>query len=900
MAEFQDLVLKRSFIILILIMAFTVTAAQGATAPLVNVIGTIDTGVSTPIRITIDLAGNYYLTDPRGGGILKFNRSGTLLGTIPVTSPQGIAVTPSGDLIVGQGNYVSILDSSGREKSRLGTGTGQFRMANGIALDAAGYIYVADSLDNCIQVFTAAGAPVNLGIAAPGKPANSFGTSGSLPGQLFMPTGIAYEKSSGQLAIVDTLNNRVQFFTTSGSFRKAIGNPGFGALNFTSPQGVAFEYSKGTTSRLLRMYVVDAYQSNVQVIDPEGSGTWLGFIGSYGFAEGWLTVPTDTVFDPGANRLVVVNGSGNLTLYGIDIGSIPIEDTTPPDLTIAPPPLVTGSSTVIVNGTVEAGATVSATSGTATVGAISFTTAATWSTIISNLAIGENIITFIASDAAGNQTRRMVIINYKQLATGLAINPVTTPTASFSQEITGTMETGATISLMTNTSAVAGTVTYPSPTSWSSTVSELVPGDNTITITASKPGNDNAVASVIISLDVTPPSLTTSLVSTNRTVSSRLLTVTGLTDPDIDSVTVNETVVPAISGFFSTVLLLEPGVNTIDISVSDRLGNYSLESRSITYDPSAPAIAILSPGDGTVTTNPTITLSGTASASGSVTVNGSTVLQNGSNWSATVNLNQGIDLYTIEAVVTDSITGKSAATKCSIYLNDLTRPQLSVTSPARDLATNSRSLAVTGTSNAATITATINGIGIPVEYLPGSGTFTITPPLDAEGIYTLAVTASDALGNSSSTYRTLQYVITAPSLAITEQTPTTISGTGSSGTTVTVKDRNGSVVASTLIVNGSWSLVLTGTEPLPLNISATDAAGNNSRNGDLDLSGGRPDIVDAVQAMSFALEFAVPSANDLLRGDVAPLINGVPTPDGKVDTGDALIILRKAVGLIDF
>lgn len=33
------------------------------------------------------------------------------------------------------------------------------------------------------------------------------------------------------------------------------------------------------------------------------------------------------------------------------------------------------------------------------------------------------------------------------------------------------------------------------------------------------------------------------------------------------------------------------------------------------------------------------------------------------------------------------------------------------------------------------------------------------------------------------------------------------------------------------------------------------------------------------------------------KADVAPLINGVPTPDGKITAADALMILRKAVGL---
>jgi hypothetical protein len=34
-----------------------------------------------------------------------------------------------------------------------------------------------------------------------------------------------------------------------------------------------------------------------------------------------------------------------------------------------------------------------------------------------------------------------------------------------------------------------------------------------------------------------------------------------------------------------------------------------------------------------------------------------------------------------------------------------------------------------------------------------------------------------------------------------------------------------------------------------------------------------------------------------LKADLAPLINGVPAPNGKVTAADALVILRKSVSL---
>lgn len=56
------------------------------------------------------------------------------------------------------------------------------------------------------------------------------------------------------------------------------------------------------------------------------------------------------------------------------------------------------------------------------------------------------------------------------------------------------------------------------------------------------------------------------------------------------------------------------------------------------------------------------------------------------------------------------------------------------------------------------------------------------------------------------------------------------------------------------------------------------------------------DQVDAVDAL-LALQMAVGRAQPDLNADLGPLGNGVPAPDGTITAGDALLILRKAVGL---
>lgn len=70
-------------------------------------------------------------------------------------------------------------------------------------------------------------------------------------------------------------------------------------------------------------------------------------------------------------------------------------------------------------------------------------------------------------------------------------------------------------------------------------------------------------------------------------------------------------------------------------------------------------------------------------------------------------------------------------------------------------------------------------------------------------------------------------------------------------------------------------------------------------NADGDLIGdGNVDIRDALRALRIAVQLVQATPWDLAHGDVAPLVNGAPAPNGAIDISDALAILRKTVGLI--
>jgi len=58
------------------------------------------------------------------------------------------------------------------------------------------------------------------------------------------------------------------------------------------------------------------------------------------------------------------------------------------------------------------------------------------------------------------------------------------------------------------------------------------------------------------------------------------------------------------------------------------------------------------------------------------------------------------------------------------------------------------------------------------------------------------------------------------------------------------------------------------------------------------------DTQDALLALKFAAGILNPAPDELLRGDVAPIINGQSMPNGIIDTGDAIVILSLIMGKI--
>ncbi len=169
-----------------------------------------------PWGIAVDGAGNVYVADTNNNRVQKFDAAGNFVtkwgrfgaGDGMFQYPRGIAIGPDGAVFVIDGRgLVQTFTSTGTFVTKWTTGDGSLSTPpNGIAVDRAGNVYVADTYHDRVLKYTSTGSPIA-----------SWGTTGSGDGQMNRPDGIAVG-SDGTVYVLDTYNHRIQRFTGAGTF----------------------------------------------------------------------------------------------------------------------------------------------------------------------------------------------------------------------------------------------------------------------------------------------------------------------------------------------------------------------------------------------------------------------------------------------------------------------------------------------------------------------------------------------------------------------------------------------------------------------------------------------------------------------------------------------------------
>ena len=280
---------------------------------MVNTIGTISTFVGNgsagysgdggqatvaelnhPNGMAIDASGNLYIADCFNNCIRKVTTSGIISTTVGngasgysgnggqataagLNHPSQVVLDAAGTLYFADqnNNVIRKVNAAGIISTVVGNGTGAFsgdggqaaaceiNYSNGVTLDAAGNIYVADQNNSRVRKVNSSGI-INT-IVGTGVAGFSGDGGQATVAELFHPTCISFG-CQGNLYISDYGNNRIRKVTSSGVISTVAGN-GTGAYSGDGGQGTLAEINTPigiAVDAIGNMYIADASNNRVR------------------------------------------------------------------------------------------------------------------------------------------------------------------------------------------------------------------------------------------------------------------------------------------------------------------------------------------------------------------------------------------------------------------------------------------------------------------------------------------------------------------------------------------------------------------------------------------------------------------------------------------------------------
>jgi uncharacterized delta-60 repeat protein len=378
----------------------------------------------------------------------------------------------------------------------------------------------------------------------------------------------------------------------------------------------------------------------------------------------------------------------------------------------------------------------------------------------------------------------------------------------------------------------------------------------------------------------------------------------------------SDTTVATVSG--SKVTLTGAGT-TVITALQEGSSNYNAalpasQPLVVSVEGVPPTLLLSTVSSGSVTSDPVLNITGSASdPSGiaSVTVNGADVAAGAGVFSSAVSLAGGDN--SVEVTARDR-AGNHTTQTLSVKLDALA-PLISVALPDNSVTNQSFFTATGKVSSRSSLTMSVNGASLQ-SLLVSDGNFSGSGYLE-EGMNTVEF-AAELEGRGSRVKRTVTFAPGKPVAAITfpaedartEQQQILLSGLAATDASVVLEVDGATITPA--VQGGAFQQQIALSHPglIPVVATVTDNGGNSSvvrRNivkmqrvmGDLN-GDGLVNIQDAMTVLRMAVGLDQVTPEALAHADVAPLVNGVPHPDGKIDVGDVLIILRKVVGLVDF
>jgi hypothetical protein len=337
--------------------ALTVTQGTATPGMIITVAGdatqgfTGDGGIATnaelrnPLGVAADALGNFYIADAGNERIRKVNASGTITTVAgngyqdssynggfsgdngpainaELNYPRGVAVDVIGNIYIADANNnrIRMVSPSGIITTVAGNGYAGFSGDNGLAIsaelnnpqgvavDASGNIYIADTANNRIRKVNPSGTITTA--AGNGTQGFSGDDGDATIAELAYPRGVGAD-ASGNIYIPDTLNSRIRKVSTNGIITTVAGvaTNGYSGDNGLATSAQLNGPMGATVDATGNIYIADMSNRRIRMVSPNGIITTVAGNGLSGYSGDYGPATSATLFSPWG---VAVDASGNL------------------------------------------------------------------------------------------------------------------------------------------------------------------------------------------------------------------------------------------------------------------------------------------------------------------------------------------------------------------------------------------------------------------------------------------------------------------------------------------------------------------------------------------------------------------------------------------------------------
>jgi uncharacterized protein (TIGR03437 family) len=300
--------------------------------------------LNSPTGLALDSSGNLYIADSlncrirkvasanistfAGNGTLSYSGDGSAASKAQLNTPQGVAADSFGNLYIADtlNNVVRKVSPNGIISNYAGNGGAgssgdgtaaigaQLNGPQGLAVDAGGNLFIADTLNAKVRKVSASG--VITTVAGSGTPGYGGDGAAATSAQLNLPIGVAVD-SSGNLYIADFGNSRVRevsannIGTVAGSGSNGYSGDGGAAAKaqLNGPQGVAVDAAGD-------LFIADTENNRVREVTPGGLIATVAGNGAAGYSGDGGQATSAQVGNPVG---VAVDAAGNV--YTVDASS---------------------------------------------------------------------------------------------------------------------------------------------------------------------------------------------------------------------------------------------------------------------------------------------------------------------------------------------------------------------------------------------------------------------------------------------------------------------------------------------------------------------------------------------------------------------------------------------------